>query len=101
MELRVNGAKIANFPDDRINTNLFIQDFSTVTIYEIDSKGRVYPVGSHCCALLLASATPDAKHPKVTLAPMPARRIPGLRERGVVRQVPAAAESLRRAVAGA
>lgn len=39
MELWVNGGKIANFPGDRINTNLFIQDFSTVTIYEIDSKG--------------------------------------------------------------
>jgi Big-like domain-containing protein len=39
MELWVNGGKIANFPGDRINTNLFIQDFSTVTIYEVDSKG--------------------------------------------------------------
>lgn len=41
MELWVNGGKIANFPGDRINTNLFIQDFSTVTIYEVDSKGGV------------------------------------------------------------
>jgi hypothetical protein len=39
MELWVNGGKIANFPGDRINTHLFIQDFSTVTIYEVDSKG--------------------------------------------------------------
>lgn len=39
MELWVNGGKIANFSGDRINTNLFIQDFSTVTIYEVDSKG--------------------------------------------------------------
>lgn len=41
MELWVNGGKIANFPGDQINTNLFIQDFSTVTIYEIDSKGAI------------------------------------------------------------
>jgi hypothetical protein len=39
MELWVNGGKIANFPGNRINTNLFIQDFSTVRIYEVDSKG--------------------------------------------------------------
>jgi hypothetical protein len=39
MELWVNGGKIANFPGNRINTNLFIQDFSTVTIFEVDSKG--------------------------------------------------------------
>jgi hypothetical protein len=39
MELWVNGAKIANFPGNRINTHLFIQDFNTVTIYEVDSKG--------------------------------------------------------------
>jgi hypothetical protein len=39
MELWVNGGKIANFPENRINTNLFIQDFKTVTIYEMDSKG--------------------------------------------------------------
>lgn len=39
MELWVNGGKIANFPGDRINTNLFLQDFSTITIYEVDSKG--------------------------------------------------------------
>jgi hypothetical protein len=39
MELWVNGGKVANFPGDRINTNLFLQDFSTVTIYEVDSKG--------------------------------------------------------------
>jgi hypothetical protein len=39
MELWVNGGKLANFPGDRINTNLVIQDFDTVTIYEVDSKG--------------------------------------------------------------
>ena len=39
MELWVNGGKIANFPGNRINTHLFIQDFNTVTIYEVDSKG--------------------------------------------------------------
>ena len=39
MELWVNGGKIANFPGNHINTNLVIQDFSTVTIYEVDSKG--------------------------------------------------------------
>ncbi len=39
MELWVNGGKIANFPGNRINTHLFIQDFNTVTIYEVDGKG--------------------------------------------------------------
>jgi hypothetical protein len=39
MELWVNGGKIANFPGGHINTNLVIQDFDTVTIYEVDSKG--------------------------------------------------------------
>ena len=39
MELWVNGGKIANLPGNRINTHLFIQDFNTVTIYEVDSKG--------------------------------------------------------------
>jgi hypothetical protein len=39
MELWVNGGKIANFPGNHINTNLVIQDFDTVTIYEVDSKG--------------------------------------------------------------
>src|ERR1017187_6909773 len=39
MELWINGTKIANFPGDKINTNLFVQDFSTVTIYEVDSNG--------------------------------------------------------------
>jgi hypothetical protein len=38
MELWNNGTKIANFPGDRINTNL-IMLFGTVTIYEVDSKG--------------------------------------------------------------
>jgi hypothetical protein len=32
---RTNG----EFPAERINANLFIQDFNTVTIYEADSKG--------------------------------------------------------------
>lgn len=41
MELWVNGGKIANFPGNRINTHLFIQDFSTVSVYEVDSKGAV------------------------------------------------------------
>jgi hypothetical protein len=41
MELWVNGGKIANFPGNRINTNFFIQDFSTVVIDEVDSKGAV------------------------------------------------------------
>jgi len=39
MELWVNGGKIANFPGNHINTNRVIQDFDTVTIYEVDSKG--------------------------------------------------------------
>jgi hypothetical protein len=39
MELWVNGGKVANFPGNRINTHMFIQDFSTVTVYEVDSKG--------------------------------------------------------------
>ncbi len=39
MELWVNGGKIANFPGNHISTNLIIQDFDTVTIYEVDSKG--------------------------------------------------------------
>ena len=38
MELWNNGTKIANFPGDRINTNL-IMLFGKVTIYEVDSKG--------------------------------------------------------------
>jgi hypothetical protein len=38
MELWNNGTKIANFPGDRINTNL-IMLFGTVTIYEVDGKG--------------------------------------------------------------
>ena len=39
MELWVNGGKIANFHGNHISTNLVIQDFDTVTIYEVDSKG--------------------------------------------------------------
>lgn len=38
MELWNNGTKIANFPGDRVYTNL-IMLFGTVTIYEVDSKG--------------------------------------------------------------
>jgi hypothetical protein len=38
MELWNAGTKIANFPGDRIDTNL-IMLFGTVTIYEVDSKG--------------------------------------------------------------
>lgn len=39
MELWFEGAKIANFPGDRINTNLVMLGIGTVTIYEVDSKG--------------------------------------------------------------
>lgn len=39
MELWSNGAKLANFPGDTINTNLFLPDFNTVTIVEVDSAG--------------------------------------------------------------
>jgi hypothetical protein len=38
MELWNNRTKLANFPGNRINTNL-IMLFGTVTIYEVDSKG--------------------------------------------------------------
>lgn len=40
MELWDNGVKLANFPGDRINTNMFLQDFDQVTIVEVDSKGN-------------------------------------------------------------
>jgi hypothetical protein len=39
MELWFEGAMIANFPGDRINTNLVMLGIGTVTIYEVDSKG--------------------------------------------------------------
>lgn len=39
MELWSNGAKLANFPGDTINTNLFLPDYNTVTIVEVDSAG--------------------------------------------------------------
>lgn len=38
MELWMNGGKIANFSGNRIDTNLFLPDFNTITIYEVDSK---------------------------------------------------------------
>jgi hypothetical protein len=39
MELWFEGAKIANFPGDRINTNLVMLGIGTIKIYEVDSKG--------------------------------------------------------------
>lgn len=39
MEMWVDGVKLANFPGNRINTNLYLNDFSTVTIVEVDSAG--------------------------------------------------------------
>jgi hypothetical protein len=39
MELWFGGAKIANFPGDRINTNLVMLGIGTIKIYEVDSKG--------------------------------------------------------------
>jgi hypothetical protein len=39
MELWFEGAKIANFPGDLINTNLVMLGIGTITIYEVDSKG--------------------------------------------------------------
>jgi hypothetical protein len=40
MELWVNGTKLANFPGNHINTNIFyLQDFDRMTIVEVDSKG--------------------------------------------------------------
>ena len=39
MELWINGVKIANFSGDKISTNLYIADFSKLTIVEVDSKG--------------------------------------------------------------
>jgi hypothetical protein len=40
MELWVSGLDVANFSGDEINTNLYIQDFDKVTIYEVDSHGN-------------------------------------------------------------
>jgi hypothetical protein len=39
MELWFNGAKIANFPGDQINTNFVMLGIGTITIWEVDSKG--------------------------------------------------------------
>jgi hypothetical protein len=39
MELWSSGVKLANFLGDAINTNLYLPDFSTVTIVEVDSAG--------------------------------------------------------------
>jgi len=40
MELWSSGVKLANFPGNSIITNLYLPDFSTVTIVEVDSAGR-------------------------------------------------------------
>jgi hypothetical protein len=40
MELWFEGAKIANFPGDRINTNLVMLGIGKITIDEVDSKGN-------------------------------------------------------------
>jgi hypothetical protein len=40
MELWDNGVKLANFPGDQLNTNMFLRDFDQVTIIEVDSKGN-------------------------------------------------------------
>jgi hypothetical protein len=39
MELWSGGVKLANFPGNTIHTNLYLPDFSTVTIVEVDSAG--------------------------------------------------------------
>jgi hypothetical protein len=39
MELWVGNAKIANFPGNRINTNLYLQDYGFATVIEVDSSG--------------------------------------------------------------
>jgi hypothetical protein len=39
MELWINGVKIGNFPGNRVSTNLYVTDFSRLTIVEVDSKG--------------------------------------------------------------
>jgi hypothetical protein len=40
MELWFEGAKIANFSGDKINTNFIMLGIGTITIYEVDSKGN-------------------------------------------------------------
>ncbi len=41
MELWLNNTKLANFPGNHINTNLFyVTDFNKITIIEVDSKGN-------------------------------------------------------------
>jgi hypothetical protein len=41
MELWLNSTKLANFPGNHINTNIFyITDFNKITIIEVDSKGN-------------------------------------------------------------
>ncbi|MGA2538878.1 MAG: Ig-like domain-containing protein, partial [Terracidiphilus sp.] len=40
MELWAAGTDLANFPGDQINTNLFIEGYDYVTIYEVDSHGN-------------------------------------------------------------
>jgi hypothetical protein len=39
MELWSSGVKLANFPGNTVNTNLYLPDFSTVTVVEVDSTG--------------------------------------------------------------
>ncbi len=39
MELWKGGTKLANFAGNRINTNLYLTDYSQITIIEVDSKG--------------------------------------------------------------
>ncbi|HZC42848.1 MAG TPA: hypothetical protein VE195_01660 [Acidobacteriaceae bacterium] len=39
MELWINGVKIANVSGGVIDTNLYVNDFSKITIVEVDSKG--------------------------------------------------------------
>jgi hypothetical protein len=39
MELWSSGVKLANFSGDTINTNLYLPDFSTVTVVEVDTAG--------------------------------------------------------------
>lgn len=39
MDLWSNGVKLANFPGSTINTNLYLADFSTLTIVEVDTAG--------------------------------------------------------------
>lgn len=41
MELWLNGRILAVFPGNSLNTNLYVNDFSTVVIKEVDSNGQV------------------------------------------------------------